>query len=193
MTRAERSGDAEHSLVSDGFALRLIHRKARRLARCPGFTAADQDDLEQELKLKVWEARDKFDSRRSHRHAFVATVVERAAATLARDRRAIKRGNHLVHLSLSMDALSEHGQESLDAAGDDVACTPSRETEIDLACDVAELVSQLPCGLREVADLLGNHSKRRIATALGISRRALDRRINALRACFVAAGLERIS
>jgi FixJ family two-component response regulator len=63
---------------------------------------------------------------------------------------------------------------------------------VDLACDVSELLSRLPSQLREVAELLGSHPKRQIASQLGISRRTLDRRIDALRAHFAAAGLDEI-
>jgi RNA polymerase sigma factor (sigma-70 family) len=195
MIRLEGSvaGGTGQSFLCEAFALRLIRRKVRRLARCPGFTAADRDDLEQELMLKVWEARNRYDSRRSHPHAFVATVVERAAATLVRDRKAVKRGNHLVHCSFGTDAVCDSGQEHLAVADGDIASTPSRETQIDLAHDVAELISRLPRELREVAELLSSRSKRGIARQLGISRSALDRRLEQLRAHFVAGGVDGIS
>lgn len=180
----------EHWFAPDGFALRLVRRKARRLARCAGFTAADREDIEQELLLKLWEARDRFDPQLSHPHAFITTVVERAAASILRAQKAHKRGNQVAHTSLDEVACCHQD----DPGGAVLApCTPSHQAAVDLACDVSELLSRLPSQLREVAELLASHSKRRIAKRLGISRRTLDRRIDALRSHFAAAGLDEIS
>jgi len=176
------------------FAIRTIRRKARRLVRCAGFTAADREDLEQELMLKVWEALEKFDPDLSHPHAFVATVVERAAATILRSQKALKRGNHLGHCSLGLAAFSEDCQDGpADAAAIELTSTPSHEAPVDLAHDVVEVLSQLRRELREVAERLGSRSKRQIAKELGISRSTLDRRIDALREQFIAASLDGIS
>jgi RNA polymerase sigma factor (sigma-70 family) len=173
------------------FAMRLIRRKARRLTHCPGFTMADREDLEQELLLKVWEAAGRFDPRRSHPHAFVATVVERAAATLARDQKAVKRGHHLAHCSLGAPTCSaDDPRLAPETSPSHFASLPAYEMDLALTNDLGEVLSRLPHELREVAEQLGTGSKRSIARTLGISRRVLEQRIDALRTHFVTAGLE---
>lgn len=188
-TGTTRKHETSSSLALGEFTIRLIRRKVRRLVRCTGFSAADREDLQQELLVKVWEASDKFDPQRSHPNAYVATVVERAAATLARDQKAVKRGNHVAHCRLGVPSFGEHEHELV---AEDLASAPSQEADSDLASDVAEVLSHLPEELREVAERLGGGSKRAIARSLGISRRVLDRRIDALRDYFIAAGLDGI-
>jgi RNA polymerase sigma factor (sigma-70 family) len=175
------------------FTMRLIRRKARRLARCPGFTISDRGDIEQELLLKVWEAAGRFDPRRSHAHAFVATVVERAAATLARDRKAVKRGNHLTRCSLGARTCSEDEPGLVaETVPSHLASLPTYEMDVALTNHLVEVLCRLPDELRELAEHLGEGSKRPIARTLGISRCVLKQRIDALRTHFVAAGLKEI-
>ena len=184
-----------HNLLAfDDFALRLIRRKARRLAQCAGFTSADREDLEQELLVKVWEAADKFDPQLSHPHAFIATVVERAAATLARGQKALKRGNHVSHCALGTPAFCQSERELVaETVEMGLTSTFSHEADLDLTSDLAEVMSHLPEELREVAERLGGASKRAVARTLGISRRVLQQRIDGLREHFVAAGLDEVS
>jgi RNA polymerase sigma factor (sigma-70 family) len=174
--------------------LRLVRRKAWRLARCRGFSLADREDIEQELLVKVWEASGKFDPELSRPEAFIATVVERAATTLARAQKAVKRGHHLArHPFGAMHIDVDEGKSPTGAVQRDPAATPSREADLDLASDLAQVLAGLPDELREVASRLGDGSKRAVARTLGISRRALEQRIAALRAHLLAAGLGEFS
>ena len=182
-----RKHERSNALALNEFTTSLIHRKVRRLVHCRGFGAADREDLEQELWVRVWEASARFDPQRSHPNAYVSTVVERAAATLARDQKAVKRGNYMARRPLAVPTVRDDNHER---AAEHLASTPSHEAVCDLVSDVAGVLMHLPEELREVASRLGNDSKRSIARSLGISRRLLNRRIDALRDYFIAAGLD---
>jgi DNA-directed RNA polymerase specialized sigma24 family protein len=53
------------------------------------------EDIEQELLLRLWEAKDSFDPQLSHPRGFITTVVERAAATMLWNQKAHKRGSQV--------------------------------------------------------------------------------------------------
>ncbi len=72
--------DVACDLVS-GFAHRFIRFKVRQLIGRHGFTRSDRDDLEQELRLAVWQRRSQFDPRVADWGCWLSTVVERHIAT----------------------------------------------------------------------------------------------------------------
>jgi RNA polymerase sigma factor (sigma-70 family) len=189
-TPAERAPQPCADRPFGKFTQRLVRRKACRLIRCRGFSVADREDIEQELLIKVWEASRKFDPQVSCPEAFIVTVVERAAATLARAQKAVKRGRHWArHPFDTTHVDSDDGKSGADGVQHGPTVAPAREIDFDLANDLADILSDLPDELREVAAQLGDGSKRAAAKRLHISRRVLDQRISALRAHLVAAGL----
>jgi RNA polymerase sigma-70 factor (ECF subfamily) len=180
----------------DDFASRLIRKKARQLVGRAGFTRSDQDDLEQELALKLLKHRAAFDPAQSHWYAFVTTVVERHAATLLRNKQVEKR-DHTRATSLHIivedpvngpSALADTiGQRELDARRG-----RSSRSDLELAelvQDVAAVLASLPPEWREACERLKRGSVARAARDLGLPRTTLSSLLRRLRERFEAAGL----
>lgn len=189
--------DSPTEPILDRFAERLIHRKARQLARVPGFSPSDREDIAQELRLKLLMHSAGYDPQQGHRHAFVTALVERHAANLLRAKRAEKRDHRSVR-SLSMqlaDDAEEGPVELTDAISprhlDARLGRASREEHelAELAMDVSEAIAGLPPELREVAQRLKTDTLSQIARDLGVPRTTLSDRVRKLRRCFEQTGL----
>ncbi|MEW4530624.1 sigma-70 family RNA polymerase sigma factor [Maioricimonas sp. JC845] len=189
--------DIDHELT-DGFAARLIRRKAKQLAARAGFTKADRPDLEQEMTLRVWQRLDQFDPSKAHWNAFMTTIVERHAATLLQRARRTKRFEETPHVSLSeLVEDSESGlielthtivpqdKESLTGRYVDTA-----ENQTTLRLEVDEVIESLPDDLRELCELLKFHGVSDAARAMEIPRPTVSSMVTRLRALFAEAGFE---
>jgi RNA polymerase sigma factor (sigma-70 family) len=79
------------NIHEDEFLPKLIYKKAMQLSRRPGFTPTDREDLAQALFACVQKQMHRYDAARGRVAAFLKTIVERSAATIARNRDAQKR------------------------------------------------------------------------------------------------------
>lgn len=177
--------------------LKFIRHKARQLARRPGFTKSDGDDVAQELILQLVRALPRFDPKRGTLEAFVKTVVERYAATLVQHCQAECRDpekhdslNQLTtdesgHLRDLGDTLPEEARRHRLA----ITARPTDEQR-DLVIDVAGVLDRLPTDLRDLAEHLRNKSISEIARETGIPRTTLNDARRRLREFFVEAGLD---
>jgi DNA-directed RNA polymerase specialized sigma24 family protein len=165
---------------------RRIRRKARQLVGMAGFRQADQEDIEQELTLRVWRSRAGFDPEMGSSAAFVTTVLSRAANSLLRLRNSRKRGPHHSHRSLAVEP--RHPAEEMATT----ACSgaSSQQHAIDLAHDVTAVVAQLPAHLRTLAEGLKHESISALARRDNVARSTIYLRLAELRRAFVAADLE---
>ncbi len=77
--------------LTHGFAARLIRWKAGQLVGHFGFRSPDIPDIEQHLKLRLLERRQRFDATQTPWQAFVRTVVRQGVRALIRHRRTQKR------------------------------------------------------------------------------------------------------
>lgn len=194
-TPAARQGTtAASSAVCPGalsrYAWRRIRRKAAWLAARPGFTRFDQEDIEQELALRLWQGLGNFDPAKGNAEAFITTVLRRAGNSLLRRRCSRRRGARRVHRTL--DGACRPDDEQL--IGEDPSArlsTPasSHEGAFDLVHDVAVVLEQLPSDLRDLASQLQRRSVTEVAQHMGLSRSTVYLRIRQLRARFAAAGL----
>lgn len=181
----------------DEVAARLIRLKARRLVGKAGFTRSDQDDLEQELTLKLLKHRAAFDPRQSHWHAFVTAVVERHAATLLRNKQVEKRDHKRVtslHVVVE-DPLNGPGAlaDTIGRRERDARLGLSSRSDIellDLRHDVAAVLESLPPRWREVCERLKHDSISQVARDLGVPRTTLSYLVRRLRKHFETAGLK---
>ncbi|MBE3123871.1 MAG: hypothetical protein IMZ65_03630, partial [Planctomycetes bacterium] len=80
-----------HAALTTKYVQTLIRIKARAVARQPGFSQSDQDDLEQDLAIHVLKQAHYFDPDRGSVRTFIARVVDSAVAMMLRDRRRLKR------------------------------------------------------------------------------------------------------
>jgi RNA polymerase sigma-70 factor, ECF subfamily len=175
----------------DPFTRDLIRRKARRLARRPGFRPQDCQDLEQELVTRLLGRLGTFDP---GREALVTTIVKRCAANILRDRLAAKRDDRGT-TSLHDPAGGDTPEDLASTLGPDehaarLGRTPRTDEEtVQLALDVAEVVARLPPDLRDLAERLMTQSVSQIAHDSGTPRTTLNDRVSRLRQRFEQAGL----
>ncbi len=188
--------DIEQELTS-GFAAKLIRRKAKQLVGRAGFTRSDRADLEQEMKLRVWQRFGRFDPRIAHWNAFVTTIVERHVATILQAARRKKRleGETLTSLS----ELVEDCDSELVELGETISpeqkeplmgCyVATGEEQCALKLDVADVMANLPDDLRELCELLKFHNVKDAAREMGIPRTTASSMVSRLRQIFVDAGV----
>lgn len=88
------------SLIFTEHARTLIRIKARQLCRRPGFSPSDQDDIQQELWLRLAAKAHYFDPARGSLHAFVERVVCSGVCGILRHRRRQRRAQCFRTLSL---------------------------------------------------------------------------------------------
>lgn len=182
--------------VLDLPTLAFIRRKAQQLIRRPGFIRADREDLQQELIVRLLKRLPAFDPSRGDRHAFVKTVIERAAATLAKSRKAAKR-NPCRETSLHVLVPDEGGGQAElgHTFVEDAHCRRlgttrlSDQERFELSHDLAAALTKLPPDLRDVARRLQNHSKADVARELSIPRTTLNDLCHRIRQFLECTGL----
>ena len=163
--------DAIHS---HPFARGLIRHKARRLRAASADAVWEFEDLEQELRLKLLQALDRYDPDRGTAEAFVAVVLVRAAEGIRRDRGRFKRTRRI---------------EAPGAAEPAESANPRGEVAHDLRIDLLRAVAALPDDLLPLARLLLAGSVAEVARAQGVPRSSLVRRLERIRRHFEAAGV----
>ncbi len=180
----------------DRFAAGIIRRKARQLVEQARLGHHDREDFEQELTRRLLERLPAYDPARGDWKAFITTVVERATASMHRDRRAAKRGpGTLISLSevidsceggviLLADALTPRDR----AARRGLDTWPEQEL-VQLRADVTEVVAELPPKLRQLAQQLKSKSLAAVARELGIPRTTLREWVREIRIRFEQRGL----
>jgi len=163
--------DAIHSLP---FARGLIRREARLLRAASADAIWGFEDLEQELRLRLLQALDRYDPGRGSSEAFVAVVLGRAAAGIRRDRGRFKRTRRAVAPGAAEPT------ESVDSLD---------EAARDLRIDLLRAVGTLPDDLLLLAGQLLLRSLAEVARAQGVPRSSLVRRLERIRRHFEAAGV----
>jgi len=165
----------------------IIRHKARQLARKPGFSESDREDIQHELLIAVLERWPAFDASRASARTFVARIIENKAASLVRAHLAAKRGVGQV-TPLNGDAEDGvcdcdefrarrgiHSRSALEAAS--------------LRLDVASVMADLPDDLRRLCKRLLHESVSDAARSSGQHRATLYRAIRDLRNRFADGGL----
>lgn len=153
----------------------LIRRKARRLARSPGFTRSDREDLEQEIAARLLVRLARLKPQPRHRGAYLAGVVENIIRGVARDRRAAKR---------------DPAREAPPGPAEDAEPAARDELEgVERRLDVRAAVAALPRPLRRIAERLTSAGVAEVARQLDIPRTTLYLRLREIRRRFEEAGL----
>jgi RNA polymerase sigma factor (sigma-70 family) len=179
------------ALDFDEETARLIRAKARKLARSPGFSWQDTEDLAQDLAVKALEARRGHDPALGPLGAFLAVVLSNHAVDLLRRRQAQRRRDRRpTSLSATVAwcegerrALAQMiGQRELDARIG--KHTRPDEEQADERMDVAAALARLPPEQRRLAEALSRGSCAEVARAAGIPRTTLRARVAHLRPAF---------
>jgi RNA polymerase sigma factor (sigma-70 family) len=189
----EQHVDFNHELTK-GFAASYIRRKARRLAQQPGFSRSDEEDLRQQLCVRVLERLPQFDPAQGCFNAFVKLIVNQYAANCRRYQGAQMR-NRSGDTSLNVLVEGEEGAlELAQTIGRRELNARLRRDErpaedaLDLGQDVSSFLSTLPPRLRQVAERLKERSPSEIAKGLGVHRSTVYLDIRRLRTLFAQAG-----
>jgi len=80
--------------ILTAYVTALIRVKARQLVRDHLFRRSDEEDLRQELTLRLLKRARRYNPARASLHTFADRVVASLAATLVRERRRQKNGAH---------------------------------------------------------------------------------------------------
>ena len=162
-----RPADLDHELTK-GFAGRRIRFRAWQLACTCGFSGSDRPDIEQDLRMALFERIDRFDPERAHWNVFVYTVIERAIASMFSGRQAVLRMAAFESDSLSTLVATEDNEQTMlaqlvlpeDQARINGRAIRHHEDEVDRAEDVETILDMLPDELRDIAERLMTNATR---------------------------------
>jgi len=175
----------------------LIRHKARQLVGTYGFTEADREDLEQELRIDLLRRLGKYDPTKAKLSTFTARIVEHRIATIIEARKAAKRDYRGCTCSLNDPFAFDDGDEG--ELGDTIACETYFQrlspdslpdvTQRDMAIDVADVLAGLTSEQQRLCAMLREHTVLEISELCGIPRATLYDRIKEIRLVFEVAAL----
>ena len=187
--------------VISGYAERQIKFKARQLVGTAGFTRDDVEDLEQEMRIDLWERLPKFDPGKAKYNTFVSRIINHKVCNLIRHRTQELRDYRCEDCSLhDVVEFDENGNEEIERIdtisqdehdfrwGKNILPTEDRH---DLRLDISLVVSKLPPELQKVAELLQTMSVAEAARELNIPRGSLYDRLEKLRQAFEESGIQK--
>ena len=180
------------------YARDLIGRKARQLVGRHGFTRDDEEDLQQEMTLRLILRLPKFNPRKASSKTFVSRVIDHIVSDLIRYQKRGKRDYRLE--SFSLDERTDDGRGHSVGRGDlisqdkyDFRAEKHNRPEserCDMRMDVWAVIAGLPQDLEVVTRLLPTHSISEAARTLGLHRDTIHRdRLVQLRRIFEDEGL----
>jgi RNA polymerase sigma factor (sigma-70 family) len=155
----------------DPYVSQCIRSLAARLQRHPALKNQSKDDLFQELAARLWEKREEHDPSRASFHTFADRTLRNHGKNLIKHACRAKRGNGRVDPARDPDGVVIH-----DGVDD--------PTRIGVQLDVRDAMSSLPDDLRELANLLTQHTPPEVAKNLGLTRAAFRHRMDRLRRHF---------
>jgi len=183
--------------ILTAYVTALIRVKARQLVRDHLFRRSDEEDLRQELTLRLLKRARRYNPARASLHTFVDRVVASLAATLVRERRRQKNGAGQASISIEIECdcgddgatpLRELLQEAdlrrrTGAALDDFVERAERDEALHAA------IAGLPQHLQEICARLMRSPAVDVARDMGVTRHQVHKAVGAIRTHFRAAGL----
>ncbi len=186
----------DHSKI-DSFTKGFVRKQARKLAGKFGFKQHDQDEIEQQLYLRLLKHLPKANPDCPKWKAFVSTTVRRHIASMIRDNQAEKR-DYRCTSSLHVSVGDEDDPAEL--AGTICQCdVPSRrcqaqrssQEQAELRLDIAGCLEQLEDDrLREFCELLQDNSVAQASREMNVPRTTLQDWLRKLRIRFEQRGLK---
>jgi DNA-directed RNA polymerase specialized sigma24 family protein len=179
--------------LTQGFAGRYIGYKARQLVGRYGYVTTDVADLEQELRLRLFQRLPKFDGSRGPWNSFVVAVVDRQVASLASRHLTRSRWEAVQRMpsqSASEMVAGNSGDDEESALRKLPPAGRGERTELDLVDlrhDIAVIVPHLPPELQDVWYWLQYDNVRAAARGLCVSPMTIYHRLRRLQAAFLAA------
>jgi len=181
----------------DAYAEACIKHKAFQLVGQGGFTADDVEDLEQELRVHLFEQLPKFDPTRGAFTTFVDRVLTHKAADILDARFAARRDCRIQVGSLDDTVRLREGGEVpiIDLDLEDAIhvhrgiSTPSPYEEAERSIDLERAMAALTPEQRDLCRRLMTATIAEISAATGVPRPTLYDRLRQIRAAFERAGL----
>lgn len=155
---------------------RIITIKAQSLAGKYGFTVQEQPDIEQELRMHLWERGNRLTPRSAKKTTVADVALQRAIANLIEARNAQKRDRRKER------ALDAAPQQSLIEDGNDIE-------RLSTQMDVTEALESLPKHLLPVASELMKSTPAKAAEELGLTRGQLRHRMALIAKHFQSCGI----
>jgi RNA polymerase sigma-70 factor, ECF subfamily len=189
------SNPAPHAVLT-AYARSLIKFKARQLCRKPGFSRSDEDDLEQELTMRLLSKAHLYDPARASTNTFADRVIRSGIAMMLRDRLRQKRATGFT--AQSLEAVPSDTNQDTGVLRDLLTIRDlQRRTGIsaddldraELIAAVVHAVKSLPPDLQGVCRELIDGTISSAACNLGISRRQVRNAVARIRRHFEQAGL----
>lgn len=176
------------------YAQIVIRQKARQLCRRSGFSRSDEEDLAQELTLRLLQKEHLYDpARGATLETFADRVISSAVKMILRDRRRLKRAASITALSLDSTAVLDDGKPALlcqIVSDADRARITLSERHTDDSADILALLNSLPAPLADLARRLTQGSVASAARELRVSRHQVYALIAQLRQHCEQAGLD---
>lgn len=177
--------------VFDRSIIKLIHAKAKQLAKQEGFNLADQKDIEQDLAIYLLDRLAGFDPAKAELSTFVLTLINNRIVMMIRERKMQKR-DFRKSISLEEPIRPEQDGEFrlLDIMDHErflvqTGTIPrTTQEQINLKVDTASLIETLPDHLQEVCWLLMEEAVPEVARRLGIHRTTVYKRLAEIRKHF---------
>jgi RNA polymerase sigma-70 factor (ECF subfamily) len=164
---SEFSPDALGTELMHGFAGRLIRTKVKSICRTLRLPGADEEDLEQQLRLDLLRRSPQFDRSRGTWEAFVSCVTVTRARTHFRRLQGLRRPLAESELQDGLDGCSRLSARDTHAS--------------DLVQDLERIQDQLTPDKRRLLEMLRTSSIAEIARELSVPRTTVSARVKALR------------
>ena len=188
-------GDISSAEMLCDIARPLIQAKAKRLVRRPGFVPADQEDIEQDVFLRLVSRFSAGPAGSWPVLAFINRIVNQSIANQIRDRTAEKRDSRSVR-SLNVSAGNDRQRREL---GDSVTqahldarvgrLSPQALHQVELGMDLEETLAEFSPGNRELCEKLQVDSVCELARRLSMPRATLTDWVRKLRRVLKDRGL----
>lgn len=164
----------DHVGRTDDYLNNLIKRKARSIARHPGFSVSDIEDIEHDLWKHLLKRQNRFDPKRSAFPTFADRVVNKKVIDIIRDRNAKRRDPR--REAFSINEAFPDGEDHPTSLHETIASDRlPLPCHTDQANDIEVLRSKLqPDDVVILDGARAGNSKRQTADYLGISRRQVD-------------------
>ncbi len=179
-TQPNRSNDT----LIDDYALARIDYRVGRLVEAFHLNEDEADDLRQDMVVELLKAATRHDPDRSQRNTFINRTLDRYYLHVARA--LANRQKHESMHPMSISAMPNFSP----TVNDPRQGERSEQECVDLAIDLAEVVSKLPPELQRICEALRVYKPSEVARQLGVHRSTIYRAIDEIRKHFVAAGLE---
>jgi RNA polymerase sigma factor (sigma-70 family) len=181
----------------DAETLRLVRFKANQIAGRYGFARDEVEDIQQTLIAECLERLPRFDPRRGAKGTFARFVINHRIATLVRSQKApcrdYSRRRSLNSSRYDADSTSPEACKiiSVDDYHSRMGPNPRPvEQSLGIKHDVQRAIDALPPELRRICCLLMVLDRiAQVATAAGISRATLHRRMRTIQDAFSCARL----